>query len=489
MKLAAKLVLVFMVGIVAVTIFHAYLLVRREAEIFEQETSDEARLIGDAIDDRIIAVWKEAGQAAAMHVIETADQREPEMRIRWVWFDAGPSDAYRPAVPPEAIRPTALEGHPPVKAQHPDGTAHLHTYWPVAVEQFREGGLEFSRPMLTLKSQNRETILRTLALMGTMVLVTGVLMTFVGMQVVGRPLKLLIQKTRRIASGDLAGPVGLGSHDELGELAASVDDMCSKLVASAENVRRETAARIAAMEQLRHADRLKTVGRLASGVAHELGTPLNVISGRASLIASGRLSAEEVASSARTIKSEAERMTRIIRQLLDFARPNTPHWVDADLRQIVRQTIELLAPAAQKQNVTLALNGQADGRTVQVDVGQIQQLVTNLVMNAIQAMPEGGRVNVGIHPARARPPAGHDAAEGDYFRIDVRDEGKGIAEADLAHVFEPFFSTKEVGQGTGLGLSISHGIVLEHGGWIDVTSQPDKGSCFSAYLPRGGTNA
>lgn len=259
--------------------------------------------------------------------------------------------------------------------------------------------------------------------------------------------------------------------------------MCDQLVESQATLLRETAARIAAMEQLRHADRLKTVGRLASGTAHGLGTPLNVVSGRAGLIVSGKLSAEEIVKSADAIQKEAKKMTAIIRQLLAFARRNTPKRTPVDLSRLVGQTIELLSPSAEKHRVMLSLSGDTQDTVAMVDADQIQQVLTNLIVNAGQAMPDGGAVQLAVHRTHARPPEGCDAAVGEYFRIDVEDEGQGISEESLRHVFEPFFTTKEVGEGTGLGLSIAYGIVQEHDGWIDVTSQPGEGSCFSVYLP------
>ena len=117
-------------------------------------------------------------------------------------------------------------------------------------------------------------------------------------------------KARRIGRGDLAGPIHIRSRDELAELAEDLNAMCLNLAESQRKLREESAARIAAIEQLRHADRLKTVGRLASGIAHELGTPLNVVAGRAGLIASGKLDAAEIAQSAAAIRSEADKMTR-----------------------------------------------------------------------------------------------------------------------------------------------------------------------------------
>ena len=254
-------------------------------------------------------------------------------------------------------------------------------------------------------------------------------------------------------------------------------------------MRQETAARITALEQLRHADRLKTVGRLASGIAHELGTPLNVVAGRAGLIGSGKLDAEQIAESAAAIKLEADKMTTIIRQLLDFARASTPRKLPVDLRTVVRQTIDMIDSIAEKQKVQLIFAPEADEAVAEIDAGQIQQVLTNLAMNAIQAMPQGGQVQFS-HPTAAsgRRPAPHEGepdGPSAFYAIEVRDQGVGISEEHMQQLFEPFFTTKEVGAGTGLGLSIAYGIVQEHGGWIDVTSRVGEGSCFTVFLPQG----
>ena len=261
--------------------------------------------------------------------------------------------------------------------------------------------------------------------------------------------------------------------------------MCKRLAESQGKIREETAARIAAMEQLRHADRLKTVGRLASGIAHELGTPLNVVSGRASLIVSGKLPPGEIEQSAAAIKTEADKMTRIIRQLLDFGRSSTPHKVAVDLRQVVSQTVDLLHTLAEKHDVHMKFAPGSDPAIAEVDVGQIQQVLTNLMVNAVQAMPEGGTLDVAIRRQTASPPEKGGNGQSAYYGIEIRDQGVGIAEENMQQLFEPFFTTKAVGDGTGLGLSIAYGIVQEHGGWIDVTSRPGQGSCFTVFLPEG----
>ena len=261
--------------------------------------------------------------------------------------------------------------------------------------------------------------------------------------------------------------------------------MCERLAESQQRVHHETEARIATIEQLRHADRLRTVGQLASGVAHELGTPLNVVTGRASLISSGRLAPEAIVESAGIIKSQAERMAGIIRQLLDFSRSGSPHRVRADLLLIVRETVQILDPLSRKHGVQLLVTESSQPMSACVDTGQIQQVLTNLVVNAIQATPSGGRVTIGITKEHRQPPATEGSPPSDYFCLAVVDTGQGIAEDVRDRLFEPFVTTKDVGQGTGLGLSIAYGIVREHGGWIDVQSKIGHGSQFRVFLPEG----
>ena len=123
------------------------------------------------------------------------------------------------------------------------------------------------------------------------------------------------------------------------------------------------------------------------------------------------------------------------------------------------------------------------GCLAEVDEGQIQQALTNLVVNGIQAMPRGGRLEITVRRERAVPPIDIGGPEAEFLRIAVRDEGDGIAPDNLRRLFEPFFTTKDVGEGTGLGLAVAYGIVREHDGWIGVESTPGAGSCFSIFLP------
>jgi signal transduction histidine kinase len=290
--------------------------------------------------------------------------------------------------------------------------------------------------------------------------------------------------TRRIGRGEFSGRLALRQRDEIGELAEEINVMCERIVEANRKLGAETEARIATLEQLRHADRLATVGRLASGVAHELGTPLSVASARAELISAGDLSWREAGEHARVIIEQSERMAQVIRQLLDFSRRQRVDLRSMSLSGLVARTVSLVVAVAERHGVTIDVQAGDDRWLVRIDEYQLQQALLNVILNAVQAMRDGGRVSIRVASRRAGPPAGHPGAGGRYLAVVVEDEGSGISRDDLPHVFEPFFTTKSPGEGTGLGLAVAHGIVSEHGGWIDVESEVGKGSRFSIWLPQ-----
>jgi len=262
------------------------------------------------------------------------------------------------------------------------------------------------------------------------------------------------------------------------------------LVRQSKQLARETDAYIRSKEQLQHANRLATVGQLAAGVAHELGSPLQVVAGRAKMIATGESEQGEARESAQIIGEQATRMTQIIRGLLDFARRRPPQRAATDLKSIAAEVHRMLGPIARRKAVSLDLAGD-EAIAVDLDPVQIQQALTNLVMNAIQAVPHGGRVAIALERARVARPPEHSKLQtmppsdrdGAHACLRVTDDGPGIAEADRARVFEPFFTTKDVGEGTGLGLAVAFGIVRENGGWITVESELGHGASFAMFFP------
>jgi signal transduction histidine kinase len=208
------------------------------------------------------------------------------------------------------------------------------------------------------------------------------------------------------------------------------------------------------------------------------------VQGRARLIRDREVEGDDVIDSARIVAEQAERMTALIRQLLDFARPRPLHKAPINVTNLAGRVCELVGTIARKQNVTLRPPAFDDSLRVEADDSQLQQVMTNLVINAIHAMPSGGTVELSARIAEQTPPPYVGGAVTSWIAIDVRDTGTGMDAETRERIFEPFYTTKDVGEGTGLGLSVSWGIVREHGGWIDVQSEQDKGSTFTVWLPR-----
>jgi signal transduction histidine kinase len=246
--------------------------------------------------------------------------------------------------------------------------------------------------------------------------------------------------------------------------------------------RRKSAeqAQVKAVEQVRHADRLATVGKLIAGVAHELGSPLNVIGGHAQLIAGREVEGDELVQSALTIFGQVGRATAIVRQLLDFARRDDADAdISVDALAVAQSVVGLLKSFARKTGVSLRVLGEP----VRVQAGEesLGQVFTNLLMNAVHASSAGSEVTIAPECLFTSKPG--TAAQRAYARIDIRDAGTGMSDTIRAQIFEPFFTTKARGDGTGLGLSVVQGIVQEHHGWIAVSTLPQHGTTFSVFLP------
>lgn len=301
---------------------------------------------------------------------------------------------------------------------------------------------------------------------------------------VGGPLTRLSGFARRIAGGDLDARVDLeGASGEVGLLAHEMNQMAERLQATRAALEESNAERVAALEQLRHADRLRTVGQLASALAHELGTPLNVVSGHARMIEQTPDIGVDPSASARTILEQASRMTQIIRDLLDFARRKSEPVAIHSLSELASRAAETLAPLTRRYGVPIDVDRGDAPVLVRANAQHFLQVLTNLYTNAMQASPSGDRVRVVVDSTFVTPPTGIHAKAGEYARVSIIDRGSGIDPEDIPHLFEPFFTRKERGEGTGLGLPVVDGIVREHGGWVGVTSELGKGSRFDVYVP------
>lgn len=470
MKLARKIILLLLTTLLVLFGALAYLEARRAVSEYDARVRSELAMTGRALRPAVAEVWQVEGETRALAVLERANADNARINLRWT---------RGPEVPQAAL----AKGEEASVMDEKDGRKSLRVYVPLTAQA---GAIELSHELGEEHVIEMRVARDRLVEAAAGVLVAIFLSIIGGVWFVGRPMKILVQQALRIGRGDLAHHVSLERDDEIGELATAMNGMSDRLVEAHEKLATEADARVKALEQLRHADRLSSVGTLASGVAHELGTPLTVVAGRAKMIAEGEISPEETQASARIIIGQSERMTKIVRGLLEFARRKPSQKAPADLCEIAQRTIDLLAPLAKKNRVDLRLAAEKGSSVANVEAGQVEQALTNLVVNGVHAMKNGGDLVIDVRALEAVPPAGTAGTKGPYLRLSVRDRGTGITAEDLTHVFEPFFTTKDVGEGTGLGLSVTYGIMSDHGGWIDVESEPGKGSCFSLYFPLGG---
>jgi signal transduction histidine kinase len=477
MRLTRKFIAALVIGVALVAMIQGIFDYRRDRAVFDSQMRAEATALGRALARGMAEVWERDGEDAARQFLLTSSSKSEHIRARWVWLDDESRDA--PRAKRDALQP--LHDGQVVIVKDPADNALL-TYIPVRVPDPREGGLEITQPLADLDKFTAGSLRTAIIGSTSSVIVAAILALLLGTVFIGRPVSKLAEKARRVGEGDLTGPLHLAQRDELGQLAHEFNLMCERLD-------EERKARAAAMEQLRHADRLTTVGKLASGLAHELGTPLNVVQGRARLIRDKEVDGDDTTDSARIVFEQAERMTALIRQLLDFARPRPLHKGTLRVDAMIERVTELLATIAKKAQVSLERLPTDPELTVEADDAQLQQVLTNLVINAIHASSAGATIELAGRIASIEAPAHVASKETSWVAIEVRDHGHGMDPATQERIVEPFFTTKEVGEGTGLGLSVSWGIIREHGGWIAVESSPADGSTFTVYVPHRGAAA
>ncbi len=309
------------------------------------------------------------------------------------------------------------------------------------------------------------------------VLAGGTLVFFVSHRFT-RPLARLVEGVQALEKGDFSYPVAAEGSDEVAQVTRAFDRM-RKTLKSDESQKHQLE------EQLRQAQKMEAVGRLAGGVAHDFNNLLTIIKGHGEMMLDKLQASDPLQRNANQIEKAANRAASLTRQLLAFSRMQVLEPKVLDLNVLVAEMCSLLKRLVREDISFTFKAGESLGR-VKADPGQIEQVIMNLTVNACDAMPTGGKLlvetrNVRVDEAIAkkRPPL----SPGDYIRLSVEDTGHGMDAATKERIFEPFFTTKEMGKGTGLGLATVYGVVKQSGGCIWVESEPGKGTQFEVYLP------
>jgi two-component system, NtrC family, sensor kinase len=386
------------------------------------------------------------------------------------------------------------------------------------------GGLQLEIPIgdiMIRLLESKKIILLSIFLDALVLIFFG---SFLLTRVLVKPLKDLARLTQKISEGDFSQTIDVTSRNEIGQLIDSFNRMIVRLKENQDSLESyleslETANKKLkeAQEELLRSEKLASIGRFAAGVAHEVGNPLGAILGYTGILEKGGVDQEEAKDYLKRIEKEIERINRIVRELLDFARPSKGEVKNVETNRVLENALALLSYQKNFKNIQTSLDLQPDLPAIKADETQLSQIFINMILNAIDAMPRGGRLNLQtrtfvvehlfsdsfprVHTRRRR----EDPVESDYshlrkpdplsamltkfsrgdilVRITITDTGTGIEKEDLKRIFDPFFTTKDPDKGTGLGLSVSLRIIESMGGEVKVESELGKGTTFEIYFP------
>jgi two-component system NtrC family sensor kinase len=286
------------------------------------------------------------------------------------------------------------------------------------------------------------------------------------------PVHQLIMASQEVSKGNLSPKIGQVSKDELGVLQQTFTDMITSIK------ERDELRNAAAEDRLLQSEKQASMGRLAAGVAHEINNPLTGVLTFTRILLRNKDIGEKNLSYLQKIAESTVRVKNIVKGLLDFSRQTALDREPTEINRLIRGVISAMENQALIKGVTIQFNAGEDLPVLTMDRNQIQSVVINLIINALDAMEQGGTIVISTGISLSASDTGKRGVE-----IAVTDNGCGIPSEDLDKLFEPFFTTKEVGKGTGLGLAVSYGIVQRHGGTIRVQSEVGRGSTFTVWLP------
>ncbi|HXG02572.1 MAG TPA: ATP-binding protein [Candidatus Binatia bacterium] len=379
-------------------------------------------------------------------------------------------------VPADAVAEVMRTGRPVSLAGEAEGVPVFYRVMPI---EGPAGSITGAAEVAAVADDVREMTRRAtrdvwVRLALVIAVVAGVTVAVVQREVF-RPLAALLDGIRRLARGEAEPRLPVQRADELGRVAQAFNHMAAQLAQARRRLVAETERALDLERELRRAQTLAVAGKLVSAVAHEIGTPLTIVSGRAEVVRGALPADHPHRPDLDGIVEQIDRISGLITTVLDVVRPQKPARDVIHLRRLLDSLWPLMEYPARRHRVVLTAEVDDNLPPVSADAGQIQQVLINVVMNAIEATPGGGRVTL---QARA---AGREGRPG--LEIAVQDTGHGMPPDVRARVFEPFFTTKPPGRGTGLGLAISRDIVREHGGHILLESAPGAGTTVVLWLP------
>jgi len=282
------------------------------------------------------------------------------------------------------------------------------------------------------------------------------------------PLSILITEMKKTSVEQERQPLAIHSSDEIGYLACAFEDMRERLINSHRELKQ-------AQDQLIRAEKLASIGRLSSGVAHEINNPLNGMQNCIRMILEEPENREQTGRYLELIDEGLQKIESVVQKLLDYSRKDPIMYEKVDVNHSLKKMLELLEYKFSKQNINIELQLDDNLPLIRGDAHLLEQAFLNLMINAYDAMPEGGTLTIRTKQTTRK--------RRKFVTVVIQDTGEGIPESELTRIFDPFYTTKDVGEGTGLGLSVCQGIIENHQGEIFVKSKAGQGAVFTIFLP------
>lgn len=346
------------------------------------------------------------------------------------------------------------------------------------------GNLAVVRSLQMMNEELSKTRTFILASFISFISFSSLLCFFLGQIYITRPLLKLRQAMRAFKnSTEPPTPLPVNGSDEISSVTQEFNRMTAELFSAYRRLDDETQQRRQLQRALQEADKLITIGQLSAGLAHEIGSPLQIVNGRARALARCAGHPDDVRRLADILVVQTDRITRIVQRLLEFARRSPPDRVHCDVAVAIAEVLDMLRYEVRRRNIELHFTHPEKLPFMLTNRDGVQQIVLNLVSNALASIADGGTITVDLHETtltriKETVPA---------LRLSITDTGKGIAPEHISQLFEPFFTTRGDQGGTGLGLSVVKAIITELRGTIAAESQPGKGSCFIVHLPLEAT--
>ena len=487
MRLWTKLTLGFAITALLIVALYGANQLRNEAVDLRGAAERDLRLVGTTVQVAVQNAFRDKQNADVREIVDVVKLRDPSLDV--LVFDSSGSltagswgsTAIQGRVRELSDRARGID-RPVLQFEGPRGLSLLIGAFPLQTDDDTNfGTVVLVRPLDELRrdldAETRGTVLSLV----TLVIALAVAGWLLSSRYVRRPLLDLVQTMRAVRAGDLSVKMSFTRADEMGEAVSEFNAMVAELGDARQRLIAETEAREALEIALQRTDKLITVGQLSAGLAHEIGSPLQVVNGRARALAARDDVPADIRRVAEIVANQSDRIAHIVEQLLTFARNTTPKQIDVALREPVRDVVELFEMEARRHAVRLEFTCDESLPVVNADAGQVQQVVMNLLRNALRATPRGGTIHVSLTATQS--------GEHGWVCLAVEDSGEGIPEDVAAHMFEPFFTTRSHSGGTGLGLAIVKTIVDAHRGTITVVPHDSGGTRFAVQFPVAGAAA